>query len=165
VGSIGISDSERAFLGQIFADAAGSAGSDCVLTLYNKYTDGDLQGQYSEPVTYSTSVIFDEYPSVKTLRSLNWYSEDEEILPCIIHIPSFIDNKEISIRKGSRIDLKFGNYTKNYTIAEVKAPYMNIVWYTCKLVPYFDKQATNIEDPSYDSAVMDKKYTYFDVDK
>lgn len=154
-------------LRDMFNEASFMHGEECRLILYEKYVDDDGVGEgiLSNPVTYDTEVFFEENPSIKTLKSFNWYVEDDEILPSIIHIPSKIDGELIKIREGSKLQLIIGDYKKDFRISSVRAPFKHIVSYTCKLTPWFDNKERNDEDTSFDNEKSDEKYSFFSVDK
>ena len=157
---------ETDLLQNIFADAAFLTGDPCSLELYLSYVDDDLNtGILSDPVSYETNIFFEENPSVRTLKSLSWYSEDEEILPSIVYMPVKVGDIKIQIREGSKVVISIGTFKKEYKISSIKAPYNSVIFYTCKLVPWFDKSVRNVEDIEFDSVTNDSKYSFFDVPK
>lgn len=177
MGLFGPSNNEVNLLRDMFVEAALLVGENCSITLYNKYTDSDTTGgSYEEPVQYTTGVFFDEYPTVRTLKSLNWYAEDEEILPSILYIPHKLDKDpigatphtlvDVDIREGSKVVVSIEpSFHREYKISNVKSPYRNVVFYTCKLVPWFDRELSNQEDNSFNPVEHDSKYTFFSKDK
>lgn len=160
-------NNELSLLRDMFYDAASMYGEECSITLYNSYSSDDFDGTLGDPITYNVGVFFEEYPQVRLLKSLNWYSEDEEILPSILYIPKVINGSEIEIREGSRVDVKIdgGNFNKSYKISSVKVPYNNVIFYICKLVPWFDNDVRNIDDVNFDNTTYDDKYNFFDVER
>lgn len=165
---------ELDLLQTMFYEASVLTGTDGItFTLYNKYEDSDTnEGLYSEPVSFTSGVFYDETPSIRTLKSLNWYVEDEEILPSIVYIPvklmsladDFQELEIVSVREGSKLVISIDpSYTKEYMIKTVKAPFRNNVFYTCKLVPWFESVVSNLEDPTFDPSVDDEKFKYLKV--
>jgi hypothetical protein len=163
VGKLSPSTKELSFLRDEFSEAAMFTGQEVTVTLYMNYDPNT--GVVSDPVTYSTGVFFDEYPNVRTLKSLSWYSEDDEILPSIIYIPKRIEGTDVEIREESKLDIQIGNYHKQYRFANVRAPYLNEIYFTCKLTPWFDKTPRNTEDGTFNPDTHEGKYSFFDVDK
>jgi hypothetical protein len=152
-------------LRDIFVDAVTLVGQECSVVIYTKYADDDFNGVLSDPVTYNSGVFFDENPSVRTLKSLSWYTEDTDVLPCLLYLPAEMSGVKVDVRDGSKITIKYGAFNKNYRISSVRSPYTNVIYYTCKLTPWFDTDVRNEADVTFDPKTDDSKYNFLNVDK
>ena len=71
---------------------------------------------------------------------------------------------KVDIREGSKIEVMIGdNFRKEYKISSVSAPYNFTIYYTCKLVPWFDTDVKNELDLNTDRTGLDGKFNFFDV--
>lgn len=178
--------SEVSILREMFVEAASMWGESCNVTLYNNYTDNDITGgTLGAPVEYTTGAFFDEYPTVRTLKSLNLYVEDDEIMPSLLYLPvrmtrAYIGStpvteedlennpnleETVQIREGSKLVLNIGdNFSKEFKIQTVRSPYRNSVFYTCKLVPWFNVEPHNEADDTFDASSNDGEYNFFNVE-
>ncbi len=169
MGLISPNTTEINLLRDMFLEAGYLHGHEAIITIYTSYTDGDAgSGVMGDPLTFSGGIFFEENPSVKLLKSLGWYVEDEEILPSIVYIPAKYDDRFIFVRPSSKITVRVGDtFLKDYKISSVKSPYVNPVFYTCKLIPWFESEPTNQsgEDSTFDSTEHEDKYNFFNTEK
>ena len=104
-------------------------------------------------------LILDERPSEQLLRSLDWFSEDEENLPLIAYISreDWIKDK-LNLLEGVKIEIPYkvssNEGTREFEIIKVKALPPNQIAYVAHLVPlrgeYIEeKEGSTEEDVNY----------------
>lgn len=119
-----------------------------IFDFYNDIRDHDVA--YKDK--FNIRILFESVPSVRTLRNLGWYIEDEE-LPYIAYIPTeYIDTDEETetvVKVLPVVDDKItliDNTTdfnptrseRNYLIKDmVSQGYPNTIYYIAKLVPEY----------------------------
>lgn len=104
---------------------------------------------YNPPV--SLKILLDEYPTVRLLRSLNWYVATEE-LPFIADIPSLVGGEEFTIRKGDIIEVPYaGTISLKMIVSEVRLLNLESLYYKVKLVKHHGRMETRSPDTSKSS--------------
>lgn len=111
---------------------------------YDFYSDiAHQQDSYDEEI--ETWVTYEEVPSIKTLRSLGWYVENEDF-PVIAYIPVLYYTKHCSDASSfkPKVDDKIilvanpiddNPSTREFLIKDFKGNgFPNTIYYTCKLV-------------------------------
>ena len=85
--------------------------------------------------------IFNDMPTIKTLKSLNWFSEDDENLPIIAELPWFVGNDLLEPQIGSKLEIEdpISKYKRVFEISEVKADSYYLINYIVKLTPFYEK--------------------------
>lgn len=113
--------------------------------VYDFYSDiKDKKLSYGEPV--DIHILFHEVPSIKTLRSLGWYVEDDD-LPYIAFLPvKYYDEDDETELIAPVVDdrirllenaIESVRSTREYLVKDIKSSgYPDTIYYTCKLVPY-----------------------------
>lgn len=98
---------------------------------------------------FKTLITYDVLPTIKTLRSLGWYHEQED-LPIIAHIPLLYENAETKELTEFRpkiddmIELESNPYdtgeendTRQYQIKKLKGVgFPSTIYYIANVVPY-----------------------------
>jgi hypothetical protein len=91
----------------------------------------------------SIHTALEEYPSLKTLKGLGWFTEDENNLPVIAYLPTYYvdaEGVEISLYPTKHAEMEIGynenGNTRRFIITEVKYSGYEIHWYICKLAPW-----------------------------
>ena len=111
---------------------------------YDFYSDVTSDESFDDSI--HTWLTYEEVPTIKTLRSLGWYVEDEEF-PVIAYIPVLYlgrDGKVSSFKPSvdDRVSLISNPIDENsserkFLIKDFKGNgFPNIIYYTCKLVPF-----------------------------
>lgn len=165
---------ELDLLCDLFIDAAMMYGFSSKLVLFDTYSDngfGDITP--GNTVEYDVDIFFDEFPDVRTLKSLNWFIEDDEILPSLVYVcRKVIDNNQdslIDIRDSSYIKFEDeSGSVKELSVSAVKSRMRGKVFYICKVVPKFDKIIKIQKDPNIsnvEKSKLDSNFNYFKVNK
>lgn len=93
----------------------------------------------------STYLTYEELPAIKTLKSLGWYVDDEE-LPAIAYIPVLYQNRygkyaEFKPNVDDKVEITVNPYDDNpsmrtFLLKDFKgAGFPSVIYYTAKLVP------------------------------
>lgn len=91
-------------------------------------------------------LTYEEVPTIKTLKSLGWYVEGEE-LPVIGYVPVHYEDKNgdpatFSPSVDDKVEVRVNPYDKNssvrqFLIKDFKGQgFPSVIYYTCKLVPF-----------------------------
>lgn len=125
------------------------------------YQDPD----YSFKPPESLDIILDQRPNVKVLRSLNWFNEDDEILPILAYISrDDVNSDQIEVLRGVRVELPYqiglSEGTKLYKIGDARAMPPGGLFWVCKLVPVREEFVNDI-----DTEEQNPNYTYLNVPK
>lgn len=121
---------------------------------YSDYTEHELA--YQDPI--NIRILFQNFPNPKTLRSLGWYIEDEE-LPYMAYIPTeylaegqdkegnpitkslipIVDDKIILIENTT--DYQDTRSERAYIVKSLRSQgYPNTIYHLAKLVPYYESK-------------------------
>lgn len=108
----------------------------------------EIQPQFSD--IHDLDIIFDENPSVKTLKRIGWVSEDSEDKPAIAHLP--FDTPHLMTK--SRIMIPPIGQAIPGRWFEVTSIHANLEYpdsYTVTLAPVFEtkKEKTNYDQSNY----------------
>lgn len=129
-----------------------------------------LDNQHDPSYTYlppmELDIILDERPNIEVLRSLNWYSEDEDQLPFLAYISKAdINGLPINTIKGTRISIPYtindSSGIRKFTVSEAKAAPPNSVYWVCKLVPEREVFTSSAES----NPKQDPNFTYLRINK
>lgn len=142
------SGKELALQRKMFEEAAFSGGttvkyqSVCARSL----TDiSDELYKWAEPV--EMDIIYDERPKISLLKRMNWYSEDPDIQPKIMYIPSVWKGKTVNVRRGDLVTVSNPiNPTDEhiFQISQVATELIDIM-FICNVVPYRKQEETTSE--------------------
>jgi len=117
---------------------------------YTVSTHSEFNYQLSEP--QEMDIIFNENPSVATLRKIGWMSENSDDKPYIAQLP--FDAKDIQI--GCTISIKDFDLdsTRDFKITSIKMILEFPDCWTCTLAPIFftDEAKDNYTDSNYNYA-------------
>lgn len=118
-------------------------------TAYDFYNDVDEEDSFEDEI--QTNLTYEEVPSIKTLKSLGWYIENESF-PVIAYIPVTywrakekddltyypeVDDKVII--QANPIDMR-NNSERQFLIKDFKGNgFPNTIYYTCKMVPLWEE--------------------------
>ena len=100
---------------------------------FSKYAEEDPRG-YSEPQILD--IMFEENPSIKTLKRYGWITETADDLPLMAHLP--YDTFKLS--KGCRINIPSPLYEDGrlFVVTEIKTSLEYPEAWACKLAPVFN---------------------------
>ena len=98
-----------------------------------------------------THITYEEHPQIKTLKSLGWYSDTNQVTP-IAYIPVlYMDDKgdlaEFTPSIDDKITIESNIWDENKSYNEflikefVGNGFPNTIYYTCKLVPYYKNKS------------------------
>lgn len=121
----------------------------CQTVAYDLYNDIDSKrDSYDSHI--ETRITYEEFPTIKTLKSLGWYV-DSESSPAIGYIPVLYQDKygefanfEPSI--DDRIEVRVNPHDRNSSVRSflikdfVGNGFPSVVYYTVKLVPYWEDE-------------------------
>lgn len=121
---------------------------------YDFYNDiQETESSYDDFIY--TNITYEEHPQIKTLKSLGWYSDKDQVSP-IAYIPVLYKDSSGTLAEFTpSIDDKiviesnvFGPNpsTNEFLIKDfLSNGFPNTIYYTCKLVPYFQNNSTDYE--------------------
>lgn len=100
---------------------------------FSKYAEEDPRG-YSEPQILD--IMFEENPSIKTLKRYGWITETADDLPLMAHLP--YDTFKLS--KGCRINITSPLHEDGrlFVVTEIKTSLEYPEAWACKLAPVFN---------------------------
>lgn len=104
---------------------------------FSVYGDENPLG-FSEPELID--IIFDENPSIRTLKKYGWVTEGEERQPIMAQFPYNTKN----LQKGCRIAIQSNLYDKDrlFVVTDMTTNLEFPESYMCKLAPVFHKKNT-----------------------
>lgn len=98
--------------------------------------------EYEDPL--SIDIIYDERPKISLLKRLNWYTEDQDIQPRIMYIPSSVGGKKISVVRGAKVRVNStispNDSTDLFMISQVRTELVSL-FYICNVVPFREQQS------------------------
>jgi len=145
-GKLGPTEQEIKLMRQWFTEAASLIGDGMNVRIIkgfdlNLYND-PTEVKFEEEVENQASKVFDDYvfveqkPDLETLRSMGWYSEDEEILPIIMYLPyDVVEESESPL--GIIVEFPF-LMRERYRVFEIVRAKMSShgpVHWKCKIAP------------------------------
>jgi len=168
VGKLDPTDKEISLLSKMFLEAARHKGTEVTIQLVDKEnSDRTFQNDpnYAYFQEHDIDLILDERPDVKVLKSLNWYNEEDELLPILGYISlKDINDEHVEVLKGTKVKLPFklvGNeMERDYQIEEVK--FSSYYVWVCKLVP--DREEPDYEEDVSTNADQDTDFTFLKKD-
>lgn len=153
-----------------FNEAAGLLGQQVKVTL-SKLVSRDIyiDPQYDFSLPKDIDIIFEDNPKVKTLRELQWYNEDAELLPVLAYISSKdVNNFNLNPLKGTIVEIPYklgGLYnTSTFEVSEAKGFGPNQVYWVCKLVPYRENTSGSIIEDNKKNPDQDDNYDLIQID-
>lgn len=169
MGNLDPSDKEVSLLSNMFLESAKQKGTEVVLSPIDKdNTDRTFQNdpEYAYLEDEDVNIILDERPDIKTLKSLNWYNEEDDLLPLLAYLSvKDIDEEYREVLKGAKVKVPFklvgSDMVQKYIIEEVKFS-KYYVW-VCKLVP--DREEPPFEDDVSENVGQDSDFRFLKVDK
>lgn len=96
------------------------------------------KASYFEPIPID--FLFEEMPSPKTLKGLNWWDDDDSTTPPIAQLPWHVDeNRGILLKPtiGSLLEIRdpYSGHSRFFEIQEVNANTYYMIYSVCKLSP------------------------------
>lgn len=102
------------------------------------------------------SVIFDSHPKT-VLKSLNWYSQDKDILPLVAYISDISNSGEtLNIAQYGKIKIPYvmkEHGTQLFQIDKVQGDTLNPLIWTCSLVPCTEQLDYNPDTPEIEEGL------------
>lgn len=97
---------------------------------------------YKSPI--EINIIFEDFPTIATLKRYNWFREDEGTVAPIAFLPWFKDDVPLDPQVGAKITIldPLGKIDRNFIITEVNANNYYMIHYAVKLAPYRDHSIT-----------------------
>ena len=121
-----------------FCEGAFMRGYPATLKLFQNYECNNFSTEGIEPVEIDADIYFEEFPSVRLLKSLNWFTEDEESQSSILYICLKPDGKDyLKVIEKSLVTIRDSQGTpKTFIITNVKSFMSQAVFYICKVVTH-----------------------------
>lgn len=145
MGNLDPSEKEMELLSKMQLEAAKMKGTEVEINLVDDFDlDINHDPEYKFLEGDSLDIILEERPSERFLKSLGWYSEEEDDLPLIAYISrDDWSGEKIKLLEGVKIILPFQisseHGTRDYEIIKVKALPPNGIAYVANLVPIREK--------------------------
>lgn len=117
--------------------------------------------EYNDPI--EIDLIIDEHPKIKTLVGLNWYNEDDPVLPILAYI-STRDRDRVGLTplKGTIIEMPYAlragdiQDVRLLEVSDAQGMGPGSVFWVCKLVPHREDFINEL-DPNQDENYPDLK--------
>lgn len=96
--------------------------------------------EYDYSALRDLDILVDENPQVKVLRNLNWYNENDEVLPILAYF-SKRDYRDLNLEILMGAELEFpyrlsgAVKTKTYKVMDARAFGPGPLYWVCKLTP------------------------------
>lgn len=108
---------------------------------------GDDEHAYDEPKTIP--VIFQQFPDIRTLKKLGWYTGDTEALPIIMYIPFYDkDGEEVKVRDNAKLRLSVevpSVDTNTFKIKKVAGKSFSTMYWVVNVTPVHLSEAKSDE--------------------
>ncbi|WJZ23494.1 hypothetical protein LIS04_66 [Listeria phage LIS04] len=164
-------NNEYNLLSTMFNEAARLFGNSVTVKI-SHIKDNDI---YNDP-TYEyeseqeIDIIFEDTPRLKTLKELNWFSEDADILPLLAYISTQdINNLKLSTLRGTLLEIPYkldnGYDTNKFEIADTRGLGPSQVYWVCKLVPYRVDNTQGVKDKVGSDKDQDDNFGMIKFDK
>lgn len=167
MGSFDPSEKEIGLLSKMFLEAAAQKGTRVTISLVDKdNTDRTNQNDpnYSYFEDEDIDIILEERPDIKTLKSLNWFNEEDELLPILAYFSiKDVDDEYMEILKGTKVNLPYkvvnSEMGEKYIIEDIK--FSNHYVWVGKLVP--DRDRPDYQSDVDDNSTQDSDFEFLKV--
>lgn len=93
---------------------------------------------YAEPI--DVNIIFEDFPTIATLKRYNWFRDDEGTVAPIALLPWFKNDVALDPQIGTKVRIidPLGKIDRDFIVTEVNANNYYMIHYAVKLAPYRD---------------------------